>query len=123
MKSLKEIYKQYRNSVGLIKIQNGKQLSIRGTGFLVSKDGYFITCNHVFAQIPKEDLKYTSIALPGKENELKLQKYTDYKVTLVDNDIENDLALAKINDSDGIEFQYVDKFLKVDDVEVTDEVF
>jgi len=70
-----------------------KQSSIRnterkvngsGTGFIITKDGYILTCHHVI-----KDANEIKIAVGGKT----------YPATLVRDDPSNDLALLKINGS------------------------
>nr|NJM04723.1 trypsin-like peptidase domain-containing protein [Desulfobacula sp.] len=59
-----------------------KKINGSGTGFIITKDGYVLTCHHVIKGATKIE-----IALEGKT----------YPATLVRDDPNNDLALLKIN--------------------------
>ena len=60
----------------------------KGTGFLISEEGYVVTNDHVIA--------------PGSEYVLVDSDGKDYKATLVGTDKYSDLAVLKINDLDSI---------------------
>ena len=61
-----------------------KKINGSGTGFIITKDGYVLTCHHVI-----KDAARIEIAVEGKT----------YPATLVRDDPNNDLALLKINGS------------------------
>lgn len=95
------IIENNKKSILLVDLQktgpNGqKMINIRGTGFLVSPDGKFVTNAHVYNLIPKEDLDYMGAAVPGTTNEKKLTQYVRYPIKLLYIDTENDLALMQI---------------------------
>ena len=60
------------------------QLTGSGTGFIISQDGYLLTCNHVV-----QDSRTISVQLGG----------TKYPASIVKKDVANDLALLKIEGS------------------------
>ncbi len=108
---IEKIIKENRNSILSVNlekpgIENQKQISIRGTGFIISNDGKFITNAHVYNQIKEEDLKYLGAFIPGKTDDKKLINYERFSVKLLKIDNENDLALMKIvSDKD---FNFID---------------
>jgi len=70
--------------------------SVRGTGFIVSRDGRFITNNHVYQQIPENERQYLRVMVPGKTDDKGIVYYDSYRLELLRRDEENDLALMKI---------------------------
>lgn len=73
-----------------------ERISIRGTGFIVSRDGKLITCGHVYKNIPQNELSHLVISIPGKTDEKEITHYDRYKAELLKIDEKNDLALMKI---------------------------
>lgn len=125
---ISEIIEKNKKSVILIDIQipgenNQKRISIRGTGFIVSKDGKFITCAHVYKQIPGNELSYLEVSVPGRTDERNITTYDRYKVKLLKTDEENDLALMQIiTDDKKIKFGSINDFGDSETVKEGDEV-
>ena len=123
---ISEIIKKNKNSVILVALyvpgeNNQGKVSIRGTGFIISRDGKFITCGHVYKQIPQNDLPYLEVSVPGKIDEKGITHYDRYKVKLLKIDKENDLALMQII-SDKNNFETIEGFGKSESVKEGDEV-
>ena len=76
--------------------ENQKQISIRGTGFIISEDGKFITNAHVYKQISENELPYIGVSVPGNTDERQLTHYDRYQTKLLSIDEENDVALMQI---------------------------
>jgi S1-C subfamily serine protease len=62
--------------------EDSERKTISGTGFVISQDGYLLTCNHIV-----QDAKTIEIRLSGKK----------YPANTVAQDAANDLALLKID--------------------------
>ena len=75
----------------------------KGTGFLISKEGYVVTNDHVIA--------------PGSEYMLVDADGKEYKATLIGTDKFSDLAVLKINDLDSIKNKVPVEF-SIDDPKV-----
>ncbi len=60
-----------------------------GTGFFISKDGYFITANHVLNNLFKEDQRYIRFSQPNGAHVLNISIEKQWQ--------EYDLALLKAN--------------------------
>ena len=125
---ISEIIEKNKNSIILVALyipESGKanqvKVSIRGTGFIISKDGKFITCGHVYRQIPKDELPYLEVSVPGKTDEKGITHYDRYKANLLKIDEENDLALMQII-SDKNNFQIISGFGDSEAVKEGDEV-
>lgn len=98
-----KIIEKNRNSVILLALHmpgtegsDQFKISIRGSGFVVSPDGKFITCAHVYKQISPSELPYLEVSVPGKMDEKRITHYDRYKINLLKMDEENDLALMQI---------------------------
>lgn len=80
--SVSEIYAAYANSVVGIEVStpNG---SGAGTGFVITEDGYIVTCHHVI-----DGAKDISVTFPDN---------TSLSAQLVGSDADNDLAVLKID--------------------------
>jgi len=100
---------------------NQGKVSIRGTGFIISSDGKFMTCAHVYKQIPQNELPYLEVSVPGKTDEKGITYYDRYKANLLKIDEENDLALMQII-SDKNDFQIVSEFGDSEAIKEGDEV-
>jgi len=123
---ISKIIEKNKNSVILVALyvpgeNNQGKVSIRGTGFIISRDGKFITCGHVYKQIPQNDLPYLEVSVPGKIDEKGITHYDRYKVKLLKIDKENDLALMQII-SDKNNFETIEGFGKSESVKEGDEV-
>ena len=75
---------------GGLEIQKYRKQMIKGTGFLISADGYILTNKHVVEAAQEETGEYRIILNNGKE----------YYAQLIDKDSFNDLAVLKIFDKD-----------------------
>jgi S1-C subfamily serine protease len=109
---IKKIIEKNRAAVVLLDIQksiegNQKNVSIRGTGFIIKEDGTFVTNAHVYTQVPKEDLPHLGVSVPGKTDDRGVTFYNRYPVKLLKLDEENDLALMQV--TDGMKFSAVSK--------------
>jgi len=126
MKNSKIIQKN-KESIILINIiipgeNNQTKISVRGTGFIVSKDGKFITCAHVYKQIPENELPYLKVMVWGETSDKGITNYKEYGVKLLKMDEENDLALMQIMSDSNIEFEAIIDFGDSESVEEGDEV-
>lgn len=98
---ISEIIEKNRKSIILIDIQKPgkegkKQIGIRGTGFMVSSDGRFVTNAHVYKQIPPGELPFLGVSVPGETDEKKSTHYERFPIKLLEIDEENDFALMQI---------------------------
>lgn len=123
---ISEIIEKNRDSIILIALytsgdNNQGKVSIRGTGFIISRDGKFITCAHVYKQIPENELPYLEVSVSGKTDERGITHYDRYKVKLLKMDEENDLALMQII-SDKNNFETIEGFGDSELVKEGDEV-
>lgn len=96
-----KIIEKNKNAIVLVDIQipgegNQKKIGIRGTGFIVSADGKFITNSHVYKQIPENELQYAGVSVPGKTDDKNLTHYERFPIKLIKIDEENDIALMQI---------------------------
>lgn len=97
-----KIIEQNKKSIILLDIvipqKDGKsKISIRGTGFIVSKDGKFITCAHLYNNIPENERQYLGTKIPTEKDEKGITHYNRFNVQLLEIDNENDIALMKIS--------------------------
>lgn len=81
-----------------LKMSEGK--SGEGTGFIVSKEGYFVTCNHCVEGAAK---------LTARRRIRHHNRYIDinYDAEVICTDKEADVALCKLKCEDGEEFDYL----------------
>jgi len=90
--------------VAIPKKMNGEKQKTKiggGSGFIVSKDGYVLTCNHVVEEF---DADYTVIVDPDhmyKAKVLARDPLTDTAILKIDSD--NSLPFLKLSDSDKVE--------------------
>ena len=127
---ISEIVEKNKNSVILLALfipgeGNQGRISIRGTGFIVSKDGKFITCRHVYEKIPQNELPYLEISVAGKTDEKGITHYDRYKIDISKTKIdeENDLALMQIiSDKNDFEPIKIEDFGNSELVKEGDEV-
>src|SRR3989344_9407911 len=99
--NIQKIIEKNKDAIVLVDIQipkenNQKTIGIRGTGFIISEDGKFITNTHVYKQIPENELQYAVVKVPGKIDEKKSMHYDAYPIRLLEIDQENDVALMQI---------------------------
>ena len=80
--SVSQIYSAYSGSVVSVEVSTANS-SGAGTGFVITEDGYIVTCYHVIADA-------TDIAVTFSDS-------TSYPATLVGGDEDNDIAVLKIN--------------------------
>lgn len=86
-------YKPYESVnilTGKFEVNLVKRQMIKGTGFIISSDGYIITNRHVVDAASEEDGEYQIILNSGKK----------YYAQLIAKDNANDLAVLKIFDKD-----------------------
>ena len=98
---IQNIIENNKNSVILLQIEipqenNQNRISIRGTGFIISSNGRFITNAHVYKQIPENELQYLRVSLPFGDDDKKVKYYKSYPTQLLFIDEENDIALMEI---------------------------
>ena len=111
--NIQKIIEKNRNAIVLIDVQipkdaNQKTIGIKGTGFIVSEDGKFLTNAHVYNQIQENELQYAGVSLPGKTDEKGRQNYERYSIKLLNIDEENDVALLQII-AEGKKFQTIEQ--------------
>ena len=80
--SVSDIYDAYSGSVVCIQVSTANAVGA-GTGFVITDDGYIVTCYHVIANA-------TDIAVTFSDS-------TSYPATLVGGDEDNDIAVLKID--------------------------
>lgn len=126
---ISKIIEKNKSSIALLALRipeendsNKGKVSIRGTGFIISKDGKFITCAHVYKNIPPQELVYLEVSLPGKTDEKNITRYDRYKTKLLKIDEENDLALMQIISDENLEFEPISGFGDSESVKEGDEV-
>jgi S1-C subfamily serine protease len=124
---ISEIIEQNKKSIILIDVlipgEGGKnKLSIRGTGFIISKDGKFVTCSHVYNQIPENERQYLGVKVPERTDEKGITFYKRYNVKLLDIDKENDVALMEVVSQGDVEFEPIKGFGDSESVKEGDEV-
>lgn len=100
---------------------NQAQKSIRGTGFVISEDGTFVTNAHVFLEIPEKEREFLGFNLISKMDEKKILIYSRYPVELIKLNQEEDLALLKIK-SNGQKFNFIKNLGSVEDIEEGEEM-
>jgi S1-C subfamily serine protease len=123
----KEIIKKNRKAIVLLSItiptvNNQQSISIRGTGFIISKEGKFITNYHVYKEIPEGERNFLSVKVIDKDDNKGITYYREYKVKLIDKDEENDIALMQIVETDGNIFETIEGFGNSEDVEEGEEM-
>ena len=96
-----KLIEKNRNGVVLIDTvqqegNNQTKFSIKGTGFIISEDGKFITCAHVYNQVAENEREHLGVSVPGNIDEKNITSYDRFKVKLLKIDEENDVALMQI---------------------------
>ncbi len=122
-----KIIEKNKNSVVLLEVaipkEDGKvRRSIRGTGFIVSKDGKFVTCSHVYDKIPEKEREFLRIMVPDKTDKKGITHYKRYRAELLRADKKEDAALLKIKSKNGREFRPVEKIGDPEVVQAGDDV-
>ena len=123
--NIQKIIEKNKDAIVLVDIQipkenNQKTIGIRGTGFVISEDGKFITNAHVYKQIPENELQYIGVSVPGKTDEKKLQHYDRYPTKLLQIDEENDIALMQIISDKS--FEVIEKLGDSDSIKEGEEI-
>lgn len=95
--------------VALVK-QAENQVSIRGTGFIISKDGKFITNAHVYKELPENEKQHLMVKIMDKDDAKGIFHYKNYKAELLKIDDENDIAFMQIINEEKIEFEVISDF-------------
>ncbi len=121
-----KIIEKNKNSVILLRIvipgpDSQTQLSIRGTGFIVSADGKFITSHHVYKEIPEDQRQYLEAQIPDRTEE-SVTHYERFGVELLKIDEENDVALMRIKNIDDKVFIPIQAIGDAERVKEGDEV-
>lgn len=121
------IIKKNKDAIILIDLiaplkDNKKKISIRGTGFIISEDGKFVTCAHLYNQIPENEREYLGVKVPSKTDVKGITSYERYKVKLLDLDQENDVALMKIVSDEKAIFKPIKGFGDSESMKAGDEV-
>lgn len=96
-----EIIEQNKKAVLLVDVRIPKEgnqvnINIKGTGFIISEDGKFVTNAHVYRQIQESEMEYAGVSVPGMTDEKGLTHYDRFKMEKIDIDDENDIAVLKI---------------------------
>ncbi|HAU08061.1 MAG: hypothetical protein UW46_C0014G0004 [Candidatus Yanofskybacteria bacterium GW2011_GWF1_44_227] len=126
-----ELIKKNMEAVVMIDLQmpgegDQKKISIRGTGFVVTKDGKYVTCAHVYDQILPNEYQYLGVAVPEGVDEKGIMHYKRYKTKLIGElDRENDVALMQITLEPGesdVEFKTIEGIEKAESVNEGDDV-
>ncbi|OGZ66316.1 MAG: hypothetical protein A3C50_01295 [Candidatus Staskawiczbacteria bacterium RIFCSPHIGHO2_02_FULL_43_16] len=124
---IQDIIEQNKKSIILVDVQipaegNQKKISIKGTGFIISPDGKFITNAHVYKAITEEEMDYAGVSVPGKTDEKGSTFYDRYKIALIGQiDEENDMALMQII-SDKKDFQTVGNLETTENIKEGEDV-
>lgn len=124
-----EIFEKNKDSIVQLDVvipegENRQKMSIRGSGFIVSKDGYLITNAHVYSKLSEKEKKYFGAKVPEETDTKGIAHYKRYKVELVDLDKKNDIALMKLDIKGNKKkmFQHIDKIGDPDNVNAGDDV-
>ncbi len=125
----KQIFKENKKSVLLLELfipqkDGKKQISIRGSGFIVTEDGKFVTSAHVYNNIPESKRKFLRVVVADKTNKKGITFFKKYGLNLLELDNENDIALMKIETKDDKTFPAVNSFGNLEEIaEGDDAVF
>ena len=98
--NIQKIIEKNRNAVVLVDVQipkenNQQTISIKGTGFIISEDGKFITNAHVYKAILENEMQYMGASVPGETKD-NVTRYDRFSIKLLQIDEENDVALMQI---------------------------
>lgn len=99
--NIQDIIAKNRPAIVLLDVQipgdgQQKQITIKGTGFIISADGKFVTNAHVYRQVTEKEMPNMGVSVPGKIDEKGRQFYDRYPAKLLQIDDENDVALMQI---------------------------
>lgn len=99
--TIPKIIEKYKGAIVLVDVQipvenNQKKISIKGTGFLISPDGMFVTNAHVYRAIQKDEEQYAEASVPRASDRNGIVQYEQYPIQLVSIDDENDVAVMRI---------------------------
>src|SRR6185295_16542521 len=72
------------------------KVSIKGTGFIISEDGKFITNAHVYKAVQQNEMEGLGVSVPGETDQKGTIHYDRYPTKLLAIDEENDVALMQI---------------------------
>ena len=102
---------------------NGKfKISIRGSGFIISEDGKFITCAHVYNEILENERQFLGVKVLTKMDEKGIGHYDNFKTKLLKMDKENDLVLMQIISEEKKKFTRIEKIGDSENVKNGDEI-
>jgi S1-C subfamily serine protease len=121
-----KIIEKNKDSVILLRLfipgeNNQRKISIRGTGFIVSNDGKFITSSHVYREIPENERQYFEAQIPGKTEE-GITHYDRFDIEILKIDEENDVALMKLKTADERRFTPITEMGNAEQVKEGDEI-
>lgn len=91
---------------------NKSEWAGNGTGFFISKDGYLATNYHVISEATEIEIEF--IRNGQKQN---------YKAKVIQSDIQNDLAVLKIDDNSFIPFSSIPYYFQTSLTDVGSNVF
>jgi len=100
---------------------NQTKVGIKGTGFIISADGKFITNAHVVKQIAPDEQKHSGVSVPAHVDQKNLTRYERYSIKLLGIDEENDVALMQIV-SDKKDFHTVEGLGDSESIREGDEI-
>src|SRR3989344_1222252 len=87
---------------------NPQQITIIGSGFIVSEDGKIVTAAHLLKQLNDEQIKNLKANVLVKELEKELEMYKWIPIKLVNKDEKNDLAIFQLDKNEGVKLSKMD---------------
>ncbi len=89
---------------------NPQQITIIGSGFIVSEDGKIVTAAHLLKQLNEEQIKNLKANVLVKELEKELEMYKWMPITLLANkkDEKNDLAIFQLDKNENVKLNKVE---------------
>jgi serine protease Do len=91
----KQLNKSMSGGVFMLAKKTSNNVEFLGTGFLVSENGYLLTCSHIIN--PIDEIVAIKVGELNKFNPMTLERVNTFELTLVQNDAINDVALLKFN--------------------------